>query len=125
MSAEVDRPSTWKVYQEGACSTCIGSCCTLPVEVSLEDLLRLGLISAQEARGSRKKLARRLLSEGKIQEHLKGTDFFILGQRPNRQCHFFDPIKFQCGVYEVRPQTCRDFPSVGPRPGHCPINRRF
>lgn len=92
----------------------------MPVEVRLSDLIRLGVASDDEAAGSIKKLAKRLIKEGIIVSYRQGTEFFILSQKANRDCIFMNSQTRLCTVYEKRPDTCRQFPSIGPRPGFCP-----
>ncbi len=92
----------------------------MPVEVKLADLIRLGLCSEDEAAGSVKKLSKRLIKEGYIVSYRQGTEFFMLSQKANRDCYFLDSKTRLCTVYEKRPDTCRQFPSIGPRPGFCP-----
>ncbi len=117
---DVDRPSTWKNWRSGMCNGCWGGCCTMPVEIKLSDLIRLGLTDEDEAAGSIKKLAKRLSKEGIIQSYRQGTEFFMLSQKANNDCLFLDSVTRLCTVYEKRPDTCRQFPSIGPRPGFCP-----
>lgn len=117
---DVDRPSTWKSYKSDMCIGCWGGCCTMPVEVRLADLIRLELCTEDEAAGSIKKLAKRLIKEGFIVSYRQGTEFFMLSQKANRDCYFLNSTTRLCTVYEKRPDTCRQFPSIGPRPGFCP-----
>lgn len=117
---DIDRPSTWKPYRTEMCEGCFGGCCTMPVEIRLSDLLRLGLTTEDEASASIKKLAKRLTKEGIISSYRSGTEFFMLTQKANRDCLFLDSTTRLCTVYEKRPDTCREFPSIGPRPGFCP-----
>ena len=123
MLTDKDRPSTWKKYQSGSCSTCRGSCCTMPVEVRAQDLIRLGLTNEDELNNSIKKLAKRLKKEGVISSYREGTDLFMFTQKANDDCYFLDSKTRLCTVYDQRPDTCRDFPTkVGPRVGLCPYN---
>lgn len=39
---DVDRPDTWSRYRAGLCDTCAANCCTMPLEVQMADLVRLG-----------------------------------------------------------------------------------
>jgi hypothetical protein len=117
---DIYRPSTWKEYQSALCKGCWGGCCTMPVEIKISDLVRLGLSTEAEAVGSISKLAKRLFKEGFIQSYQKGTEFFILAQKENQDCRFLNSTTRLCTVYEQRPDTCRQFPSIGPRPGFCP-----
>jgi len=115
-----DRPSTWIPYRQGFCAGCNASCCTMPVEVHLEDLLRLNIVSEDEAQGSRRKMIKRLQKAGLVSSYREGTDLYLLQSRPNGDCHFLDPITRLCQVYDLRPGVCREFPAIGPRPGFCP-----
>lgn len=115
-----DRPSTWIPYRQGHCAECNAACCTMPVEVRLDDLLRLGVVSEDESLGSRKKMIRRLQKAGVVATYREGTDLYQLQSRPNGDCQFLHPITRLCQVYDLRPGVCREFPSIGPRPGFCP-----
>lgn len=95
----------------------------MPVEVKISDLVRLGLVSEDEALGSLKRVAKRLKNEGLISSYRQGTDLFMLTQKANRDCVFMDSKTRLCTVYERRPEVCRQFPSIGPRPGYCPVSR--
>lgn len=117
---DIDRPSSWKSYRTEMCDNCWGGCCTMPVEVRLADLIRLGVATVDEAEGSIKKLAKRLMKEGIIVSYRQGTEFFMLSQKANRDCIFLNSQTRLCTVYEKRPDTCRQFPAIGPRPGFCP-----
>lgn len=123
MKPDIDRPSTWKKYSTGMCNGCWGGCCVMPVEVKLSDLVRLGWVSEDEAQGSIKKIAKRLEKEKKIESYRHGTDLFMLAMKANRECIMLDSKTRLCTVYEIRPEVCRQFPSVGPRPGYCPASR--
>jgi hypothetical protein len=91
----------------------------LPVEVSAFDLIRLEFITEDEAASSLKKVARRLMKEGLIQAFQAKSQLFVLEQRNGRDCIFLGKDRL-CTVYEKRPEVCRSFPKIGPRPGHCP-----
>lgn len=125
MSVDKDRPSTWKKYEAKNCTSCRANCCRMPVEIRLQDLIRLGLTDEDEASGSIRKLAKRLMKDGVIKSYREGTEFFMLTQKTNDDCYFLDSKTRLCTVYEKRPETCRDFPSiVGPRIGFCPVQRK-
>jgi Fe-S-cluster containining protein len=116
---DTQRPGTWVRFKAGLCDGCWAGCCTLPVEVSANDLIRLGLTSEEEAAVSLKALARRLLKEKVIQAFQAKSQIFVLEQRYGRDCIFLDSDR-RCTVYEKRPEVCRKFPKIGPRPGYCP-----
>lgn len=119
----VDQPSKWKLFRNGSCESCWGSCCTMPVEVKMEDLVRLGLITEDET-VSPKKVFKKLSKEKYVTSYRQGTGFFMLTQKPNDDCIFLDSKTRLCTVYEKRPGVCREFPKIGPRPGHCPYKNK-
>lgn len=119
-NVDAQRPSTWIKYRSGLCEGCWGGCCTLPVEVSAMDLIRLGVITEDEACESLKKVSKKLLKEGVIQAFHAGSQLFVLEQRNGRDCIYLDAKSRLCTVYEKRPNVCRQFPKIGPRPGWCP-----
>lgn len=118
----IEQPSSWVPFKKNICHECWAGCCTLPVEVSVRDLIRLGLITLDEAASSLKKVARRLSREGWIQTYRAKSQLFVLEQREGRDCIYLDSNR-QCTVYEKRPEVCRQFPKIGPRPGYCPKQR--
>lgn len=122
-SVNFDLPSTWVKFRPSLCDGCTSLCCSLPLEVDQEDLLRLGLITEDEVEGNLKKVARRLQSEGKIRSFRASTGLFMIAQKQNGECIFLNDKK-QCSVYENRPRVCRDFPAIGPRPGYCPCIKK-
>lgn len=118
IASDVDRPSTWKKYEPGLCNGCRSLCCSLPVEATAQDLVRLGLLSEDEVMGSPRKIARRLMAAGVIQSFRARNGLFTLAQKADRSCIYLkDKL---CSVYENRPSVCRRFPEIGPRPGYCP-----
>jgi Fe-S-cluster containining protein len=87
--------------------------------VSAADLIRLELITEDEAACSLKQVAKKLMKEKIIQAYQAKTQLFVLAQKGGRDCLFLDSNRL-CSVYSKRPQVCRSFPSIGPRPGYCP-----
>ena len=124
MPINKDLPSTWIKYKNGMCNDCYGTCCTMPVEVHASDLLRLGLIDEDEMQGSRKKIAKKLIKDKIISSYREGTDLFMLMARPNGDCLYLDKYSRLCTVYDKRPDVCRQFPSIGPRPEFCPYQKK-
>jgi Fe-S-cluster containining protein len=119
-SVDPQRPTTWKVYKKGMCDGCFAGCCTLPVEVSAFDLIRLDLVTEDEASASLKKTANRLKRAGIVRSYHPQQGLFILEQRYGRDCLFLGEHDRLCTVYDKRPEVCRSFPKVGPKPGYCP-----
>jgi Fe-S-cluster containining protein len=122
MKIDKDRPSTWKRYDAVNCTKCRANCCSMPVEVKLFDIIRLGLAHQDEADNSIKKLAKRLKKEGTVSSYREGTEYFMLTQKANSDCYFLDSKTRLCTVYDKRPDTCREFPAErGTRVGYCPV----
>ena len=123
MMSDAQRPSTWKKYKEGMCEGCWAGCCTLPVEVSIADLIRLGLTDEEEASQGSKEIAKRLMKQKIIQSFRAKTGIFVLSQKSDDSCYYLGPDR-RCTVYTKRPSVCRLFPKIGPRPGWCPVGPR-
>lgn len=119
-----DQPWKWTKYRDGLCNGCNGDCCTMPVEIKAADLVRLELATEDEISISAKKVAKRLMKEGIISSYREGTGNFMLTQKANDDCYYLDSKTRLCTVYEKRPETCREFPNIGPRPGFCPTTRK-
>lgn len=123
MRSDVDRPSTWHWYKPSFCVSCQALCCSMPVEMTLRDLVRMGQITEDEALESPKKIARKLQAAGVVKDVRVKTMLFTMRQKPNRDCIFLGPDRL-CVIYDKRPEVCRRFPTIGPRPGYCPANRK-
>ena len=118
---DVDRLETWTRYRPGLCDTCAANCCTMPVEIRLADLIRLGLVDPFEAEHEEPRLiARRLIKLRQVERYNHKDGIFTMARGANGDCQFLDAHTRRCTVYEQRPDTCRKHPQVGPRPGHCP-----
>ena len=83
------------------------------------DLVRLGWITELEMQDSPKAIAQRLLKRKLIQHYEAKNQIFVLAQVAGRDCLFLDENRL-CKVYDKRPEVCRQFPKIGPRPGFCP-----
>lgn len=91
----------------------------MPVEVRAADLVRLELMSVDEAESNLKKAAKRLIRAGYVRHFRQATGIFQLERQSGGECVFLDKNR-RCTVYERRPETCRNFPKVSSRPGYCP-----
>jgi len=117
---DIDDISTWSRYKKRLCSACRANCCTMPVEVTVADLIRMEVISAFDAGEPLKTLAKRLKKDGVI-EHFSGKkQLFTIVRFANNDCFFLESETRKCRIYEKRPDTCRNHPRIGPRPGYCP-----
>ena len=116
----VDLPSSWVKFQPHLCESCAAYCCTMPVEINFQDLIRLELATEGE---SPKRVAERLKKMKIVKNYRAATGLFQLEQKSDRGCVFLDKER-KCAVYEKRPDVCRKFPTIGPRPGFCPYGRK-
>lgn len=119
VGADLDRTDTWIKYERTMCSSCVSSCCTMPVEVRFNDLLRLGLAQEFEREEPRKNIAKRLQKEGIVERFHQKSEIFTLVRMGNNDCLYLDRKTRLCTVYDLRPETCRNHPKIGPRPGFC------
>jgi Fe-S-cluster containining protein len=122
---DINRPSTWKKFKPTLCAGCHGNCCKLQVDAKIPDLVRMGLLSEDESLWSAKKIARKLEAMKVIQTFRASTMKFTLAQRMNQDCIYLDEKTRLCRIYDVRPDVCRSFPVIGPRPGWCPEERKI
>lgn len=118
-AADPDRLETWVRYHSGLCHDCMATCCTLPVEVKLDDLIRIGVVDEFERGEPLRLIARRLEKERVIGHFNHKHEVFTLAQRRGGDCLYLHPQTRRCTIYEKRPNTCRKHPQVGPKPGFC------
>jgi hypothetical protein len=71
---DVDRTDTWTRYRKGLCAGCAARCCTMPVEVRVPDLLRLGLVEPFEAEHETPAAIARRLQRAGIVRSLRGRE---------------------------------------------------
>jgi hypothetical protein len=118
--ADLDRLETWLRYKPGLCAHCRATCCTMPVEVRVRDLVRMGLVDPFEAEHTPPKaIAKRLIKARVVAQFNHKHAVFTLAQRANGDCLYLDGQTRRCTVYADRPDTCRNHPQIGPRPGFC------
>ena len=110
----------WTKFKPSLCNTCFASCChDMPLEVSVPDLIRLGLVTQEEAMEGLAPIAERLKTRKIIQRFHPKKMVFVIAQKKNKDCIFLDENR-RCTVYLKRPEICRQFPKIGPKPGSCP-----
>ena len=119
VNADINRLETWTRFRESLCRSCRATCCSLPVEVQVEDLVRMGVVDAFDAQEQPKRLAKRLMKEGVVEHFNHKHARFTLTRMSNGDCHYLDPKSRLCTIYDRRPNTCRQHPQVGPKPGYC------
>lgn len=117
--ANVDDLTTWVKYKNSLCQTCKGTCCSLPVEVRFADLERMGVVDAFEADEPAKKLAKRLMKQGVVGHFNHKSEIYTLARYANDDCIFLNQKSRLCDIYHNRPETCRNHPQIGPKPGFC------
>jgi Fe-S-cluster containining protein len=117
----VDSPETWTRFKPGMCDACQANCCTMPLEVRVSDLVRLGLVDAFEAEHEAPaRIAKRLLKARLIERYNAKADVFTMARRADGDCTWLDAQTRRCTVYEQRPDTCRQHPQQkSPRKGYC------
>ncbi|WP_421683403.1 YkgJ family cysteine cluster protein [Stutzerimonas urumqiensis] len=123
-SSDPDRLETWARYAKGLCRDCRATCCTLPAEVGLNDLIRLGVVDEFERGEPLRQIARRLEKAGVIEHFNQKRERFTLTRLSNGDCLYLDTGTRLCTVYDRRPDTCRNHPQIGPRPGYCAYQRK-
>lgn len=119
VGADLERTETWIKYEKHLCASCRASCCTMPVEVRFADLLRIGVVDEFERDEPPRNVARRLIREGVVERFNQKTGLYTLVRLSNNDCLYLDRKTRLCTIYEQRPDTCRNHPRIGPRPGYC------
>lgn len=123
MKVDLDRMSTWLPYKPSMCKGCVGNCCKLPVDATVSDLVRMEVLTQDEALWSARKIARKLQQKGIVVSFRASTMLFQLSQKANRDCIYMGEDRL-CTIYEKRPDVCRRFPTCSPRPNYCPAERK-
>lgn len=121
---DVDQPKTWIKYTRKLCSNCTGTCCSLEVEARASDLVRMGVADEYELEENPKKVAKRLIKEGVVDHFSHKKGLFSLSRMASGDCMYLDQHARRCTIYDLRPDTCRNHPQIGPRPGFCAFNQK-
>ena len=88
--SDIERLDTWVKIQNGLCSDCMASCCSMPVEVKLPDLVRMGIVDEFELQEPVKNIAKRLEKQRIIQHFNFKYEVFTLSRRANGDCMYLD-----------------------------------
>ncbi|MFH1357143.1 MAG: YkgJ family cysteine cluster protein [bacterium] len=115
-----DKPETWVKYKKGMCALCNAICCTMPIEMYFEDIVRLGWAFEDE---EPRKVAKRLLKENKISRYRDKAGVFLMMRGSDHACIMLTKER-KCCVYNKRPLTCQNFPQKSSRSGYCPAVRK-
>ncbi len=108
----------WRPYKKGMCDSCIGLCCYMPVEVKIADLVRMGILTEFHLEMDEREQIKSALKHPGVDRYTKSTEKFTLTQKSNLSCFFLTP-EGRCSIYDLRPETCRKHPKIGPKPNHC------
>lgn len=125
MYADLENLATWTKFKASLCNDCQATCCTMPVEVRMTDLVRIGVIDEFELEEAPKSIAKRLAKQGIIEHFNFKNQLFTLARRSNGDCLYLDKASRRCTIYERRPDTCRNHPKIGPRPGFCAYRKKI
>ena len=106
-AAEVDRLETWQRYTSNMCHGCHSTCCTLPVEVKIKDLIRIGVVDEFEKDESPKNVAKRLQKEGIIERFNQKSGIFTLTRMSNDDCMYLDRKSRLCNRCRYRNRVWR------------------
>lgn len=115
---QLDKLHLWTRYKKGMCESCEGLCCYMPVELKVPDLVRMGILVDFHLELSEKEQIKEALKHPAVARFTPSTGKFTLAQQPDSRCYFLDKNK-RCTIYDVRPDTCRNHPQIGPKPGFC------
>jgi len=118
-TVDINEPATWIPFKKHLCENCRAGCCTLPVEVRTNDLVRMEIIDPFEADDPPKKIARRLIKAGIIDHFNFKSTIYSLARKANDDCIYIESTTRRCTIYDKRPDTCRNHPAIGPRAGFC------
>lgn len=121
---DIEDLDTWTKYRNKLCDSCIANCCRMPVEATIDDLIRMGVVDAFAAEEPLKRTANGLKKAGIIEHYNPSRAIFTLARRANLDCIYLDESTRRCTIYPVRPEICRKHPQVGPKPGYCPYEAK-
>ncbi len=113
----------WTKYKSGLCESCAGLCCYMPVEVKIDDLIRLKILDQFYLELSPKEQVKDALKNPAILRYTPSSEKYTLKQKPDGSCIFLDANK-RCTQYNERPDTCRNHPQIGPKPGFCAYHKK-
>ncbi|OYZ20303.1 MAG: hypothetical protein B7Y39_11045 [Bdellovibrio sp. 28-41-41] len=117
--ADKEDPTTWTKYTSGSCNTCRATCCSMPIEIRWEDLVKLNFVTDDDLGKPLKTVVSRLKKENVITAYRPESGLFAFKQTSAGKCRYLKGNR--CGIYKTRPLVCREFPiRMGWRHGYCP-----
>lgn len=121
----IDDTNTWRKYRKDLCNSCMALCCTLLVEVTHKDMIRLGYTSEWELENDIRGLVKSLKKQKLIKRYNEKRKMFLLESRSDGDCQFLDDNR-RCVVYEDRPLVCRKHPEeLSTKVGYCPYEPKY
>jgi Fe-S-cluster containining protein len=121
---DIEKTESWTKYRNRLCDNCVANCCRMPVEATVADLIRMGVLDAFAAEAPLKRIANQLKKAGVIDHYNPSRAIFTLARRANLDCIYLDEQTRRCTIYAVRPEICRKHPQIGPKPGYCPYEAK-
>ncbi len=99
------------------CSKCPGYCCSYPrIPVEEADLERLAAHFDMSPKTAKKRFTKKDADAKKKKNGKAAEPERVLRHKEDEIfgtiCTFFDQDSRRCGVYEARPQMCRDYPGL-------------
>ncbi|MOA59989.1 Flagellin N-methylase [compost metagenome] len=82
------------------------------------------MIDEFEAGEPPKQIAKRLMKEGTVGHFNQKSGIFTLQHHSSGDCLYLDQKTRLCTVYANRPDTCRNHPKIGPKPGYCAYQQK-
>ncbi len=108
----------WLPFKKEMCESCVGTCCYMPVEVMVPDLVRLKILDDFHLELPERDQIKIALKNPAIKRYTPSTEKFTLAQKSNGSCFYLEK-NGRCSQYDLRPNTCRNHPRIGPKPNFC------
>lgn len=98
---------------ENPCLKCIGSCCSLIVEISKSDYLKIVELGHKKEMTKQSSIFMEENPEYKNRQlfldSMYDENFAIINKGENGFCVFLDKETRLCRIYDQRPETCSEF----------------
>jgi hypothetical protein len=87
----------WLPFKKEMCETCVGTCCFMPVELMIPDLITLDILQEFHLELAIKEQIKEALKHPAIKRYTASTEKFTLNQKPDGSC-FYLTKKAMCSV---------------------------